>query len=461
MAEPGFRSPPDPWPGTAGGAYSPHWGGDIRLYVWAAILTGTTMKWGPSASDNLDHGYVWGKSTTTRAAIADLPNRLWVDISCDVTELETSLGGARADGAIAHAEAGTATVRLADPERIYDPTNPDSPFQYQGVTRLAPGTPLIVFAEWWNGSAITQFRILTGTVDSWDEPWELHPEKRTAEVQASDAIKDLVKRDYGATASVGAGDTVDARIARILTYYGWTGPSVLNPSTNTLQATTMAQSAWELIGRATGDEIGYTYLDYDGTLRFKNRDTWTTSAEPALIVGCSPDQPASFDSVIEANGLAASLNISNAVYASVTGGTIQAATNQTSIDRYGIMSYKRTDLGLQNDTQAAEWAAYLVSLQSWPRAQLDSVTLLPAFTPGLWPKLLALKLITDRIQVLWTPPDASFTTEVTGRTLRVTHTVNRNRWEVGIGLVLADIVTSVMHWGTHPKDKLTAGNVYR
>jgi hypothetical protein len=460
MAGPVSLSTPDPWPGTPGGAYSPYWGGDIRLYVWAAILTGTTFKWGPSASDKLDFGYVWGKDTVARGP-TDPPNRLWVDLSCDVQNLETSLGGSRADGAIAHAEAGTTTVRLADPNRIYDPNNPDSPFQYQGVTRLAPGTPLIVFAECWDGSAITQFRMFTGTVDSWNEPWELHPDKRVAVVQASDGIKDLVRRDYGATASVGTGDTVDARIARILTYYGWTGPSVLATSTNTLQATTMAQSAWELIGRATGDEIGFTYLDYDGTLRFKNRDTWTTAPEPVLIVGCSPDESASYDAMTEAQGLAASLNIANAVYASVTGGTVQVAKNQTSIDRYGILSYKRTDLGLENDSQAGAWASFLVSLQSWPRAHLDSVTLLPAFVPALWPKVLALKLITDRIKVLWTPPDASFTTEVTGRCLRVSHTVSRQRWEVGIGLVLADIVTSVMHWGAHPKDKLTAGNVYR
>lgn len=312
-------SSPDPWPGTPGGAYSPHWGGDIRLYVWAAILAGTVLRWGPSASDNLDAGYVWGKSHTTRGP-ADPANRLWVDLSCDVTRLETSLGGSRADGAIAHAEAGTASIRLADPNRIYDPTNPDSPFQFQGQTRLAPGTPIIVFAEYWNGSAIQTFRMFTGTVDSWGEPWELHPSKREAEVQASDAIKDLVKRDYGATAAVGAGDTVDARIARILTYYGWTGPSVLNPSTNTLQATTMAQSAWELIGRATGDEIGFTYVDYDGTLRFKNRDTWQTGSDPVLIVGCSPEAPAAYDGLVEAQGVAASLNITNAVYASVTGG---------------------------------------------------------------------------------------------------------------------------------------------
>jgi hypothetical protein len=459
MAAPDFRLAPDPWPGTPGGAYSPHWGGDIRLYVLAAILTGTVLKWGASDSDNLDFGYVWGKGETLRSVPA-LPGRLWVDVSCDVIAVETAIGGSRADGAIAHAEAGTCTIRLADPDRIYDPTNPGSPYQFQGASRLSPGTPVVVFAEYWDGDDVTQYRIFTGTVDSWDEPWELRPEKRVATVQASDAIKDLVRRDYGATAAVGTGDTVDVRINRLLNYYSWTGVKVLDPSTNTLQATTMAQSAWELIGRATGDEIGFTWLDAEGTLRFKNRDTWQSTPEPVLTVGCSPEDPA-YDAMTEARGIAASLNITNAVYASVTGGAIQSATNPTSIDRYGVMSYKRTDLGLQNDSQAGAWAAFLVSLQSWPRAQLDHVTLTPAFVPELWPILLDLDLITDRIRVLWAPPDATVTTEVTGRVLRVSHAITRKRWDVEVGLVLADIVTSVLHWGVHPKDRLTVGNVYR
>lgn len=102
-----------------------------------------------------------------------------------------------------------------------------------------------------------------------------------------------------------------------------------------------------------------------------------------------------------------------------------------------------------------------MSLQSLPRAQLNSVSLLPAFVPELWPKVLALKLITDRIKVLWSPPDASFTTDVTGRCLRVAHSISRQRWEIDVGLVLADFATSVMHWGPHAKAKLSAGNVYR
>jgi len=414
------------------------------------------MKWGTSTTSKLDAGNVWGKGST-RAAPPAPAGRLWIDLSCDVLHLETSVGGSRADGAIAQGDAGTCSIRLTDPDRVYDPSNPDGPYQYGGTSRLSPGTSILVFAEVWNGSTVTQRKLFTGTVDTWSEDWALHPTDRVAEVQASDAVKELANRDYGEQPAVGAGETVNQRITRVLTYYQWTGPTALDTSTYTLQSTTLARSAWELIGRATEDELGFTFVDQAGTLQFKNRATWTSAAAPVLDLGCYPDHDAITDAVVEA----ASLNVRNTVYASITGGTMQTAKAQASVDRYGIYSYKRTDLGLQTDGAAGAWASFLVQLQAVPRPRLSSVTVLPVFDPSLWVPLLSLALVADRIRVRWNPPDQDTITQVTGRALGVSHTVDFQRWEVDLELILADIQTHVMHWGVHPDDKLTSGNTYR
>jgi hypothetical protein len=447
---------PNPWPGTAGGAYSPYWGGDLKLYVWAGIYAGSTMKWGQSATDNLDAGNVYGGGLVTPTPPA---GRLWVDLSCDVLSVQTHIGGSRPAGAIAQAEAGTCSITLADPTRKYDPTNPNSPFQYGGQTRLSPGTNVIVFAERWDGTAVTQYRLFTGTVETWSEDWQLSPNARRAEVVASDAVKDLVALDYGEQPAAGTGDTVDSRLSRILTYYGWPGVKALDASTNTLQATTMAQSAWELIGRATEDEIGFSYLDQLGTLQFRNRATWTTRPTPVLTVGCAPAVSA-YDSLTEATVAGASLDIRNAVYATRVGGTQQVARAEGSISRYGLHSYKRTDLGLQTDLQAGSWATFLVSLQGTPRPQLSSLTIRPRFDPTMWPALFGLRLVQDRIRVLWTPPDMAVTTEVYGRAIGIGHTISRGAWEVTCELALADIYANIMHWGADPYDRLNVGNVY-
>lgn len=448
--------PPEPWPGTPGGAYSPWWGGDIKLYVWAGIFAGSTFHWGQSTTDNLDAGNVWGGGQPTPTPPA---GRIWVDLTCDVLSVQTDIGGTRSDGAIAQSEAGTATVTLTDPTRKYDPTNPNSPFQYGGQTRLTPGANLIIFAEVWNGSAITQYRLFTGTVDTWNEDWTFAPNSRQAVIVASDGVKDLVALDYGEQPEIGAGDTVSQRIERILTYYGWPGTRVLDTSTNTLLGTTLAKSAWELIGRATEDELGFTYLDQVGTLQFRNRATWLARPAPVITVGCAPAVSA-YDAMTTAEVEAANLSIKNAIYATRVGGTQQVARSEQSIARYGLHSYKRTDLGLQTDGQAGTWAAFLVSIQGTPRAQLDSLNIRPRFDPAMWAPLLTLKLVTDRVRVLWTPPDMAATTEVTGRAIRISHTVTRRSWDVGLGLAQADIFANVLHWGPHPKDRLTAGNVY-
>jgi hypothetical protein len=197
----------DPWPGTPGGAYSPAWGEAIRLYVQAAIWRGTTFRWAPAPApdqnaDTWSAGNVWGSgSVPGPPAPPVLTNRLWVDLTCAVLDLETHLGGTRADGALARSEAATAHITLADPTRVFDPLNPDSPFAYQGTqSRLMPGTPVMVWAETVDDptdTTITHHRLFTGTVDTWAEPWTPRPAARRATVVASDETKTLVGLDRG------------------------------------------------------------------------------------------------------------------------------------------------------------------------------------------------------------------------------------------------------------------------
>lgn len=476
--------PGDPWPGTLGGAQSPSWSQYLRLYVYAAIQAGTTFRWGPSPpADRLDAGNVWGPGTGAPGPPVPA-GRLWVDLSCDVLDLDTHLGGTRPDGAIAVSEAGTARVGLMDPDRRYDPLNPESPFQYGGRSRLMPGTPILIWAEHITstgselltedsdvlatesgfqlvaeGSAdtLTTYRLHNGTVDTWSAPWSAHPEDRRATVVSSDATKELVALDFGEQPPIGAGDTVPARISRILTHYAWEGSTRLDPSATTLQATTMARSAWELIGRASEDEIGFVYLDAWGVLQFHNRDSWAAKSEPALSLGC----PEGHDAMVAVDVSAASLDIRNAVYATRTGGTQQVARAEASISFYGTQSYKRTDLGLQDDAQTAAWATYLVTLQGYPRARVDMVTAYPAFTEDIWPDLLGLVLVDDRVRILWSPPDGTPPVDTTGRAIGMDHRISRASWETDINLVLADLFQGILHWGEHPNDRLTFGYVFR
>jgi hypothetical protein len=222
----------------------------------------------------------------------------------------------------------------------------------------------------------------------------------------------------------------------------------------TLQATTLAQSAWELIGRATDDELGFVWIDRLGVLQFRNRATWKSLNPPVLSVGC----PTGYDAVLDAD-VTSSGTVRNAIYAANAGGTVQVAKSDPSITVYGIHNYKRTDLGMQNDGQAAAWATFLLQVQGFPRAQIQSVTLRPAFTPAMWPALLGLKLIQDRVRVQWQPPGEVLVDGI-GRVLGVDHTISRFTWETDLALTMGDLFARIFHWGPHPNDRLTQGNVW-
>lgn len=453
------------WPGTPGGAASPHWGDGVRVYVYAAIYSGTTFRWAPASAPNQNAdtwttGNVWSAGTVTPAPPA---GRLWVDLSCDVLDLETQMGGTRTDGLTAVADAATAQITLVDPTRKYDPLNPHSPYQFQGRSRLMPGTGIVVWAETLNAGAtptVTKWPLFTGTVDTWSEPWQPRPIDRRANVVASDATKTLSGLDRGEQPAVGAGDTVNARITRILAYYGYLGATRLDTSAVTLQATTLAQSAWELISRASEDEIGFVYLDANGTLQFYARPTWATTPAPKIVVGCSPTVSTDHDIVTDANVAAADLNLRNEVSAGRTGGVTQIARSQVSIDQFGTHGYKRTDLGLANDTQAGAWATYVVTLLGWPRARIDQVTMRPALDQS-WPAVLGVGLVADRVRVVWTPPDdQTVTYDTTGRVLGIDHHITHQAWDVTWSLAYADLYSRVFRWGPAETDRLTVGNVW-
>lgn len=459
----------DPWPGTPGGAYSPAWGENIRLFVQAAIWRGSTFRWAPApapdqGADTWSAGNVWGSgSVPGPPAPAVLTNRLWVSLTCDVLDLETHLGGTRSDGALARSEAATARIVLADPTRKYDPLNPDSPFAYQGRSRLMPGTPVMVWAETVDSptdTTVTHHRLFTGTVDTWAEPWTPRPAARRATVVASDEVKTLVGLDRGEQPPAGAGDTVAQRIERVLQFYGWTGTRTLAASTVTEAPTTFASSAWDLIGKASDDEVGFVHLDPYGVLRFHSRATWATAPVPVLVVGCSPTVTGEADIVIDATVITADAQLRNAIYAGRQGGVVQAARSQDSIDQFGENGFKKTDLGLADDGQAATWATFLLSLQGWPRARLETVTLQPTIDPTVWPELLSLDLVADRVRVLWTPPDATTTYDVVGRVIGVDHHVSRHRWTTDLQLIHADVFARRFRWGPAETDQWSAGNVW-
>jgi hypothetical protein len=450
------------WPtNTPGGALSPRWGGYTKLFVRCAIGAGNTFHMGPHAFARLDAGNVLGGGVVSSAG------DLWVDIACDIRDLEVINGATSSQGILSKPDAGTVTATIWDPEGIYDPLNPGGPFSFGGHTRLVPGTPVEVFAEVVDGDTgtVTTHYLFTGTADSWQQDWTTKPHNRETKLIASDATKNLARMDRPESPSAGAGDTVTQRVHRIVDFFGWAGV-VLDPvagGTVTLQATTLAQSAWELLNRTLDDELGYVYLTAKGELRWLPRSTWSTTVPPSVTLGCG----VGYDILVDATPSAIDRQMRNAVYAARAGGVTQSAISQSSIDTYGRYDYTRTDLGLADDGQAATWATTVVTLYGYPQVTLDDVTMRPDVDPSPWKPwraILGLTPVTDVVRVNWSPPDipTGHVVDVKARVFGTTHHITRAVWEVKWQLVNTRPAASagaVFTMGPHPQDRLDSNFV--
>jgi hypothetical protein len=453
-------TPNMPWPsGTPGGAASPAWGGYTRLWARAAIGAGNTFHVGQSDTDRLDDGNVMG------GGVPGPPGTLWVDLSCDVLDLAVQGGASSAQGIFSKPDAATVEVTLSDPAGIYDPLNTGGPFSYGGRSRLVPGVPVEVFAEVVNGSdgTWTKYVLFTGTADSWAEDWTPNPYDRQAVMVATDATKNFVRMDRPEQAPVGAGDTVQQRVHRVVDYFGWTG-TVIDPaggSPRTLSATTLADSAWEMLNRTLDDELGYIYVTPAGALRWLNRETWATVPPPKVTFGCSTG----YDVLTDASPSALDRQMRNAVNAARAGGTTQSALSQVSIDRYGRYEYTRTDLGLADDTQVGTWATDVVTVYAYPQVTLDDVTFQPAILGhwAVWNDTLATQPVSDVVRINWSAPDLpEHVVDNYSRMVGYHHQITRDRWEITWQLIAARAMQYagvIFHMGPHANDRLDANFV--
>jgi hypothetical protein len=423
------------------GAHSPTWGAGTRLHVWLALKAGNTFTLDDPIYGRLGSGNIVAAGVGFPRIVADEldPPGLWFDVSCHVLSVETERGATTAKGPFVEAEAGTAVVVLADPDRDWDPADPRYP-------RFEPGCPVMVWCEvrqslgpgvW----AIVRRNLFVGTINSITEPWSNHRSARQCTIIASDGIADLVKRERPELAV--PEELVHERLARIVDYYG--GPTLL-PATSgvMLQATTLSGSAWEAIKRTVEAEVGFAYVTpYPADplsglflstligLRFLPRETWADDTVSPKNLPCG---------IIVATSVRAS---DDQRYTRVTAGR-DGDTEHHDVTRSVVarreIGLKKTDLAL-TDAGLAPWAEFvLAAFQARWTSSLTGVTLRPAAQPDTWVDVTGVDLLDERITISWQPdPDTDGglfppTIIVTARVIGIRHSITRARWEVSFNL---------------------------
>lgn len=317
----------------------------------------------------------------------------------DVKAAWIARGSQRFDGVYARAEAGRAGVTLDNATRNYDPTNLAGPYVAAGKTEIEPMRMFRLRASW---AGIT-YPLWRGFADEWAIDYNL-PAVSLTKLTGTDGTKVVANYDSVGGASVGGGEDTGARINRVLDNAGWSSAlrSVATGKT-TVQSTDLSSNAWTEVLLAADTEIGEVYFDASNRLVFRNRHqllTDTRSNTPQAVFGDQAGE-LGFDRIDIAND---DSQVRNIIRIARVGGTTQVASDAASQLTYQRKTWGRSDLIMQTDAAAADYAAYVLSFSKTAELRFTSIRLNPVDDPdGLWPQMLGREL-GDRITIKFTPP---------------------------------------------------------
>lgn len=334
----------------------------------------------------------------------------WTDISQWVISFTITRSSTRLQGPLWNYRAGTCSIVLDNSDGRFDPDNLAGPYVSAGLTQLTPMVPVRIsatFAGDTNG-------LFSGFADGWF-PGAVTYEGGYAEITlpATDAFKIFAGLTIPAGFTTGAGDLTGTRIKTILANTGWYGTGdrqQIAAGGITLQATNFGADALSLMQIAADTEIGQLYCSGAGAVVFRGRRQMLTDTRSSVVQAVFGDLPGTVQTAGTELAFAAvtrtidDTTLANDVQATRVGGTLQEAQDAASITRYLFRrTYARTDLTMQNDSDAAVWAQWVLYISRNGTDRFETLQIDPQADPeNLWPQVLG-REIGDRIQI-WHRP---------------------------------------------------------
>lgn len=211
---------------------------------------------------------------------------------------------------------------------------------------------------------------------------------------------------YTAWKSACAGESTDARYARILSYAGYSGVSSLQAGLTTSMgpAAFDGQDAMSALQAVVDSENGAHFIDRAGAVQFKARSNRYNALTPTYIFGenASAGEYPYEDIALDYD----STHLSNQVTVTQeSSGQNFYATDATSIANYFPRTLTRS-INSSSSAECQDAADYLLSRYKASAMRVSSLKLHPSANPSLWPVVLNLELGT-RVRVMRRPPGAA------------------------------------------------------
>jgi hypothetical protein len=345
---------------------------------------------------------------------------LIVDVSSQVDGITTRRGrNAEAD----QFQTGTCTLRIVDQTGDFNPMNTASP--YYGL--LDPMRKLEISAT---HLGIT-YPIFSGFITGYDTltPQEAGVDVVYTTITAVDAFRLLQNAQITTVVDATAGQLSGTRINKLLDQVAWpasmrdvdAGLTTMQADPGT-QRTTLA--ACQTVATS---EYGSFYVDASGSFVFQDRALTSSSigATPTVFTDTGGDIK-----YFDAQWVLNDVLVYNQANITRSGGTTQQNSNAASIAKYFLHSYTQTNLLMETDAVALDYARAYVASRAETTVRCDALTLdlyTENYDSGI---VAALDLdFFDPITVTTSQPGSSSLVK-TLQIFGVAMTIKPNKWQV-------------------------------
>jgi len=344
-----------------------------------------------------------------------------VDVSSQVNGITTRRGrNAEAD----QFQTGTCTLRIVDENGDFNSQNSNSP--YFGL--LDPMRKLQITATF---NSIT-YPVFSGFITGYQTitPQESNDNVTYTTITAVDAFRLAQNAQITTVAGTSAGQLSGARIDDLLDAISWPASMRdIDTGQTTMQADPGTQrTALAACQTLATSEYGSFYVDATGSFVFQDRAVTSSSigATPTVFSDNATPGILYFDAAWVLNDVL----IYNQANITRSGGTTQTAINQPSIDKYFLHSYTQTDLLMQTDAVALDYAQAYCASRAETSVRCDGIVLdlyTENYNTGI---VAALSLdFFDPITIITSQPGNS-TLEKTLQIFGVGMTITPNKWRV-------------------------------
>jgi hypothetical protein len=259
-------------------------------------------------------------------------------------------------------QAGTATIRVIDPNGDWNPTNPASP--YYG--KLVPLRKVRISA---NG-----YFLFSGYTVAYNYTWDKEQNIGFVDIDLSDAFRLFNMSNLTTVTGATAGETTGSRITNILNTIGFpSSMRSIDAGSTTVQADPgTSRTSLQAIQNMEFSEQGAFYFLASGNAKFFSR------ANIQKKSGVNPTFFSNDGTGISYRNIVTALDdklIINTTSVTRTGGTAQTSSNTASQIKYFPHSYTATDLLVQTDAQALDIARAYTATRAETTLRVDSLTL--------------------------------------------------------------------------------------